>query len=981
MACRTARISRNAIMLILITPVLTGNIISILCPKFVTIEKGKGCTVQCNATDELSSMYWYRGSPLTTSPILRMDNGKPGGLYYKTRHYDISSTGAMIIRNATIDQEAVYTFVAFFQDGSHRDTIVTLHVIVVPYPPCPQVSSCNLCGHCNLNVSGRHYGHLQCSVTDSRPQIKIRWIIETQQGLAFNLHQPTFIHDYKTDSWTSIANVSYEAYLCGDEAVLQCLAEDNHGLLSHSFTEVRLFADDCMDDTSVRGITFGLTFLAAALVLLLLVGVVIYSKTKESTLISCLKTCYGLECTLKLLPWLEPIPLDSVFTDCYCEITYNDDHQINISAVQLLTDTEIKNQERILILGDRGCGKTAFAKRMVQQWVRGKEEKFTIIIFISLKGVKIDMKLVDIVMDKISKEKRIKYQDVENALKEQECLILLDGLQDISFERFGQDYFPQSDSLNDSPTSAGDSAEALTIQRLLQDKEYKHYKSISVWVTALDTDELEYVNPHWSCTIKLNGFSEDQLKVYIRKVCTCFSYSNDNETYQTVKSSVNNQEVMVRTSDRRVTGDKKLIMEKEKGREVVAATELRFEVLPLLGKEAQSQTEITSTQAEKENNKITGEKCCDLVYEFLRNNNIFSRFGKNPYLVFLMINIKSAKLTSQIPQLRNVTINSIATLIHCVTICMETKVGFESQEQLDKFNALIGKVAFHNVFEGKPFKFESTSFTKDVSESIQTALGIGLVKKVKLRDSVAGMRKYDITFPPDCGATFCHNSIRDYFAAYNISKNPNSLKTLTEKLRTHDPAGELQHGVLRFSWLFQRSLFEELCKALQDFKLYNCIIDCLHDRVNHEEVISVVRQVSRDHIVISHTNEHHHNEAVKTFFQACSTTHLKSISFAGVWSLSYLEALEMPELENLELRKMSLNESGLISCLKWVLKKKFTRSLRFTDCKIPFILSSETEDQIKSLHGLHLQVRRKNVIGKNEVKEEKLNFETGKWEW
>lgn len=216
---------------------------------------------------------------------------------------------------------------------------------------------------------------------------------------------------------------------------------------------------------------------------------------------------------------------------------------------------------------------------------------------------------------------------------------------------------------------------------------------------------------------------------------------------------------------------------------------------------------------------------------------------------------------------------------------------------------------------------------------------------------------------------------------YYIVKNPESFKILKEKMKTCSKGRKLWLRILRFSFLFKRTAFDELCDVLRECKLYDCMIDCLHDRANYEEVVSVIRKVSRDHIVISHTNEHHHMEAVKKFFQACSGMQikLKSISFAGDWFLTYLEALEMPEVENVELKTMSLSESEFIFCLKWILNKKFTCNLRFAACKIPFNLSAEAKSHIKSLRKSYLQVHRIDVIGTKEVERVALNFTTGNW--
>lgn len=487
---------------------------------------------------------------------------------------------------------------------------------------------------------------------------------------------------------------------------------------------------------------------------------------------------------------------------------------------------------------------------------------------------------------------------------------------------------------------------------------------------------------HWSAKIHLKGFSEDHMKMYLRRVCTFYDNSNENKIHQIKKDSVDNQEIMRRTTDVTNTGNTSPMTIKGTEREKLApASNLTSEIVPLLEVETHRQAEITFNHGkEKRNNMKTGERFV-IVYNFFCNNDILKKFQSTPHLLFLMINIKSSALTNEIPQLHNVAITNLATLLQCVITCLEITIGFWSQEKLDELNSFLGKVAFKTLSEGRPFKFENSSSSKDIPEYTHTALEIGLLQKSQIGDSGTGAGVCDFTFPSHHGMNFCHNSIRDYLAAYYISKNPESLEILKKKMKTCSKDRKVWLGTLSFSCLFDRTAFEELCEVLQKCKLYDCLIDCLCDKINNEEVISVIRKVSRDHIVISHTNEHHHIEAVKLFFQACRRMQiqLKSISFANDWFLTNLEAIEMPEVENVELKAMSLSESEFISCLKWFLNKKFTCNLRFAACKIPFNLSAETKSHIKSLRGSYLQVHRIDVIGTKEVTDVALNFATGSW--
>lgn len=232
----------KVLKIVVFAPLFSGNFASIRCPNTVLIEKGNKSVIECNSsTNNVTDVYWYRGSTLTTGPILQLEDGKPGGSEYNKGHFYINHSGAMTIRNATADDEALYTIVAYFQDRTYDTSNVTVHITMTPHPPCPEVTNCPSCRECTLNVTDSVSGQLMCSVAGSRPHIKMVWIITSQKGLGLAIHEPVRIHDSYTDSWSTVVNVSYESNGCGEEAVLHCVAKDDYGLLAISHSQVRLF--------------------------------------------------------------------------------------------------------------------------------------------------------------------------------------------------------------------------------------------------------------------------------------------------------------------------------------------------------------------------------------------------------------------------------------------------------------------------------------------------------------------------------------------------------------------------------------------------------------------------------------------------------------------------------------------------------------------------------------------------------------------
>lgn len=254
------------------------------CPKAVQIEKGKDSTILCSSYGKnVSDVYWYRGSRLSSGPILKIEEGIPGGLEYGVGHYDISQSGAMIIRNASVDHEAVYTFVTYFQDRTHESNDVIVNITITPYPPCPLVNDCSSCGTCELNITDRPSGKLTCSITNVRPQMEINWLIKTQNSITFIIHRPTWLKDIKMNSWSTKTELSYTSEECGGEAVLHCIGSDNHKLLNYSLTQVRLFTVKCNEVTAEVTDTVLLVPIIVVLiasVIIVIVSFLIYCRKK-----------------------------------------------------------------------------------------------------------------------------------------------------------------------------------------------------------------------------------------------------------------------------------------------------------------------------------------------------------------------------------------------------------------------------------------------------------------------------------------------------------------------------------------------------------------------------------------------------------------------------------------------------------------------------------------------------------------------------
>lgn len=220
----------------------------ITCPKLVAIEEGSTAVVACNTTGKTTSLaYWYIGDSATTKPILRLENGKLGGTKYGVGYYNISSSGEMIITNATTRHEALYTVLMYFTDDTDVSKHITVNITVSPLPLCPVIDVCSPCEKCTLSVNDT--GTLTCSIVGVRPLMPLKWIIKFQDGIGVVEHLPIIVHDVSSNTWNSSIQITYKVRSCHQEASFQCVAQDDLSLLKHSDSSIRIHTGNCTGKT------------------------------------------------------------------------------------------------------------------------------------------------------------------------------------------------------------------------------------------------------------------------------------------------------------------------------------------------------------------------------------------------------------------------------------------------------------------------------------------------------------------------------------------------------------------------------------------------------------------------------------------------------------------------------------------------------------------------------------------------------------
>ncbi|KAJ8020716.1 hypothetical protein HOLleu_40379 [Holothuria leucospilota] len=91
------------------------------------VELGSDVIISCDMNN-LQDVYWFRGSTLTTSPILLLEGDNKGGTEYGNGQFHIYANGSMGITGVRLEHEGSYNVVAYFTDGSSGESSVNVTI-------------------------------------------------------------------------------------------------------------------------------------------------------------------------------------------------------------------------------------------------------------------------------------------------------------------------------------------------------------------------------------------------------------------------------------------------------------------------------------------------------------------------------------------------------------------------------------------------------------------------------------------------------------------------------------------------------------------------------------------------------------------------------------------------------------------------------------------------------------------------------------
>lgn len=745
----------------------------ILCPKLVPIEVGGSGMVSCDTMGkEIVNIFWYTGDPATTNPILRLENGKPGGTEYGRGHYNISSSGAMIITNATIKQEALYNALIYFSDGTSESIIIKVNITISPRISCPAIDVCTLCEDCSLAVNGS--GKLMCRISGARPSIALKWVVETNTGVSFVEHPPIFVRDTTSDTWNSSAEISYDISSCNQEANVQCVALDDFNRLERSKSSVGIYSGKCRKGSpaTIPNNTTPNVFIIIIIVAVVCISVIsavvlltrilisrrqrnadgyectsqtaldeedhhtsnVFSlpevKTKDrEKLVRDLKMKYKASRFSNLLSSWKSIEVADIYVACCCEVKHSQGDSYGSSTDKLLTSTIIRNDKRVQLTAMSHNGRIMFTSQFVQKWIENANKDF-ILLYMSRKEVEANKTLIDIIKKEIS----VDTTDLVKCIKAEKSILLIDGLANVTFLRSkATGKVKESTSKDEKIRSKSRILDDWISSTLLRGLDEKARSKISIWIASCSGDI--FPSPH--ATVHISDVDKKHYDDFVGNVCAHFNCLSDptapvHSLSDKVVGAIGNN-----TGEFPVEHENQQKNERPSGNQGNATQSQSFDVGGQEPDTSKQETEnlLSNTENNKENNVTTmQDKLKQNVRECLEKYNIFNEFKDLPFLLSLIVYTVADNYASHVPDPGNIKLDTKEKLV--CAVMKRLKEHFVSHESKDnpQFSLLdlsLGKLALSFISTESRLAEDQSSVSDEWNEEINFAIELGILRHKK----------------------------------------------------------------------------------------------------------------------------------------------------------------------------------------------------------------------------------------------------------
>ncbi|XP_071843235.1 uncharacterized protein [Apostichopus japonicus] len=475
------------------------------CPSSQFIERIGTNTIRCDALAEINQYYWYMGSTSETDPILNLVNGKVGGSKYNDGHYDITPTGDMKIKNAQLEHEATYTFVAFFTNDSFWTRDISVIITNTPTQLCPSIPACAECGKCEVIQPENEYANLTCFIEGVRPQPVMYWTYEGVANVTKN-ESHSELTNHTRDTWTVSTIIVYKMP-CGETTVFNCYIYSDGWLLNLTSTsKVEVNSERCHDMSTEKPLNVSKKVcFKLDLTPCIFIWVIIFATAIICTVISiCLTRSYTTSCKRKetLKDALQKYYLkqfnygvNSSYAVCDCVIRISEEDVQCATSDDILKKSFFNNNDFVIFTGKVGFGKTYLFQHVTRLWAKGEILQNAIVIYIKLKPF---CKRACI-LERVVKSMDGQFKSVgalSSILQERECLLLLDGFTNLTLENSDVKDLEKGNSERDTQSKTNNLyADNCMLNNLI------NFKKLTVWVTCRQLKTTNFIDGirklHW----------------------------------------------------------------------------------------------------------------------------------------------------------------------------------------------------------------------------------------------------------------------------------------------------------------------------------------------------------------------------------------------------------------------------------------------------------------------------------------------------
>ncbi|KAJ8034940.1 hypothetical protein HOLleu_21974 [Holothuria leucospilota] len=980
-----------------------------MCPEIAIVEKGETANVTCDTTGkEMKLVYWYRGDPAISSPILRLENGQPGGTEYGKGHYSITSCGGMIITNATIKHEAVYTALMYFQDETRESMDIKVNVTISPWHSCPVINGCIPCEECSLDVNDT--GKLTCNIYGARPMIPLKWTIESQEGVRILEHPRIAVNDITSDTWNSSVEVSYHVSSCSQEAILQCEAEDTFKLLSLSQTSVRVYTENCTNGSlsiipakPSNSIIIVLGFCGSIFVILtMFLFVNIYLKVRRRStpangfetnslgevpplspskvldadaqkLASSLKGKYKTSRLFDSLPNGGDMTAAKLFDVCNFKVIHTNREISVLPANKLLKSNGIRNESRVLITGGPRYWKTMFTKQFVQKWTDAQTNDF-ILLYIAKSEVKANVNLIDFLEQETSIDREL----VAKGMKNSKCILFLDGLDNIAFDE-NETKNEQKEPLykNDKTISKAGLLAHITLSDLLKKSHETPFSHIQIWVTTWHKDTIDGICTSLYAKVYISEVeNEQQFNELVKKVYEQYHYSGkqllpeehntgsfgDGVNTESITHTVgfkNDQSTVTFKSNNPIGTREEEFPERQSFNEIGEAEKLLCD----------------ETKAKESNQREIDDNVRQHVNKFLRRNQIYQEFKETPFLLSLMVLIIVEKYLTEHCDYDDLDTTTLEELIYIAIrhlheahyVINEHKVPLETCQ----IDSSLGKVAFQLISTKSEDMDIHSQIVNDCGHNLNEAIEMGLIHILKCNPDKQPEEEGTGLSPSYC-VKFSNVYFMFYFAANFIVENEKYYEALAEYDKSKSGS------ILKFLIHLEKSRLKHLVGALRQLKMDDDVFDCLSKWETSGDVEEILKSFGETEIQVCGLDRPKHRSAFTSFLTKCIGMKIKlgSLVITGNISVSILTSLELPVISILTLCELKVQEEDFVSILEWLSKREMT--LRFQKCEIPKELSDDVKRNMGTLEDIKVKTIRQGDVA-DTAGTFLFNYKTGTW--